>query len=418
MKYDINNIKLAEEGLKKIEWAAKEMPVLQSIAEEFKRNNTLNKIVIGACLHITAETANLALALKGGGANIFLCASNPLSTQDDVAAALVRYFKIPVFAKKGENKKTFSAHLNSILDYKPQVVIDDGADLISLLHAARASQNKIVWGGCEETTTGVNRLKSLNKSGKLQFPIVAVNDSQIKYMFDNRYGTGQSTIDGIIRATNILIAGKKFVVAGYGWVGRGIAARARGMGAGVIVTEINPIRGLEAKMDGFVVMTMEEAAVIGDIFVTATGNIDVISSRHFAKMKNGAILANAGHFNVEVDVKSLEAFRGKREELRSGVMAYQVGKGRQVYLIGEGRLVNLVAAEGHPSAVMDLSFAGQAKSVEFIIKNKEKLKKQIYNLPQETEREIAQAKLDSMKIKIDKLTAEQKEYMSSWETGT
>lgn len=418
MKYDINNIKLAEKGLKKIRWAAKEMPVLQSIAEEFKRNNILNKIVIGACLHVTAETANLMLALKEGGANIFLCASNPLSTQDDVAAALVRYFKIPVFAKRGENRKTFFAHLNSILDYKPQVVIDDGADLIGLLHAARANQNKIVWGGCEETTTGVNRLKSLNKSGKLQFPIVAVNDSQIKYMFDNRYGTGQSTIDGIIRATNILIAGKKFVVAGYGWVGRGIAARARGMGAGVIVTEVNPIRGLEAKMDGFVVMTMEEAAVIGDIFVTATGNINVISSRHFAKMKNGAILSNAGHFNVEVDVKSLEAFRGKREELRPGVMAYQVGKGRQVYLIGEGRLVNLVAAEGHPSAVMDLSFAGQAKSVEFIIKNKEKLKKQIYVLPEEIDKEIASLKLKSMEIEIDKLTAEQKEYMSNWETGT
>ena len=418
MKYDVKNIKLAEKGLKRIKWAAKEMPVLRFIAKQFKQNKTLKKIIIGACLHITAETANLMLTLKEGGAKVFLCASNPLSTQDDVAAALVHYFKIPVFAKRGENRKTFFTHLNLVLDSRPQIVIDDGADLIGLLHTVRANQNKTIWGGCEETTTGVNRLKSLNKSGKLQFPIVAVNDSQIKYLFDNRYGTGQSTIDGIIRATNILIAGKKFVVAGYGWVGRGIATRARGMGAEVIITEINPIRALEARMDGFAVMTMEVATLIGDIFVTATGNRNVIDNRHFVKMKNGAILANAGHFNVEIDVKNLETLKGKKEEARTGVKSYQVAKDKQVYLIGEGRLVNLAAAEGHPSAVMDLSFAGQAKSVEFIVKNKRKLKKQIYNLPFEVESEIAQIKLDSVGIKIDKLTAQQKEYMSGWETGT
>jgi adenosylhomocysteinase len=408
---------LATKGLKRIQWAAKEMPVLQSIARQFKRGKTLNKITIGACLHVTTETANLVLALKDGGAKVFLCASNPLSTQDDVVAALTHYYKVPVFAKRGETKKSFFNNLNKVLDARPQVVIDDGADLIGLLHTSRSGQQKTVWGGCEETTTGVTRLKSLSKAGKLRFPVVAVNDAQIKFMFDNRYGTGQSTIDGIIRATNILIAGKKFVVAGYGWVGKGIAARAKGMGANVIVTEVDPVRALEAKMDGFTVKSMDQAAAVGNIFVTATGNRNVIDGRFFKKMQNGAILANSGHFNIEIDVEALDKSSAKKEEVRPGVMSY-THNGKSIYVIGEGRLVNLAAAEGHPSAVMDLSFAGQAKSVEFIAKGKGKLKNEIYNLPREVEQEIAQLKLSSMGTEIDKLTRQQKEYMSGWEAGT
>ncbi len=418
MKYDIKNIKLAEKGLQRIKWASKDMPVLQSIAEQFKRKKTLNKITIGAYLHVTTETANLMIALKDAGAKIVLGASNPLSTQDDVAAALVRYFKIPVFAKRGANRKTFFSHLDAVLDAKPQIIIDDGADLISALHTQRVAQIKTIWGACEETTTGINRLKSLSQAGKLLLPVVAVNDAQIKFMFDNRYGTGQSTIDGIMRATNTLIAGKQFVVVGYGWVGRGIAARAQGMGAEVIVTEVNPVRALEARMDGYKVMTMTEAAAVGNIFVTATGNINVINETHMQQMQNGAILANAGHFNVEVNVAALQKISRRQTEARPGVTAYHINKEKVLYLLGEGRLVNLTAAEGHPSAVMDLSFAGQAKAVEFIVKNRRKLKKQIYNLPAESEQEIARLKLSSMGIDIDNLTPQQKQYMSSWEAGT
>jgi len=413
----MTNDQLAAAGLKRIQWAAKEMPVLANLARRFKRNRILNNVRVGACLHVTTETANLVLALQGGGAKVSLCASNPLSTQDDVVAALVKYYKIPVSAKRGESKDSFFKNLNKVLDAKPQVVIDDGADLIGLLHTVRAAQAKSIWGGCEETTTGINRLKSLSAAGKLRFPVVAVNDAQIKFMFDNRYGTGQSTMDGIIRATNTLIAGKKFVVAGYGWVGKGIAARASGMGADVIVTEIDPVRALEARMDGYTVKPMAKAAAMGDIFVTATGNRNVIDARHFKKLPDGAILANSGHFNVEIDVAALEKMGRNKSEVRPGVMAYTVA-GKKIYLIGEGRLVNLAAAEGHPSAVMDLSFAGQAKGVELIIKNKGQLKNQIYNLPESTEREIAQLKLNSMGTEIDQMTAQQKKYMSGWEAGT
>ena len=402
----------------KISWAAKEMPVLNAIAESFKKSKPFKNLRIGACLHISTETANLAKTLKAGGAKVFLCASNPLSTKDDVSAALVAYEKIPVFAKAGANRKTFYAHLNAVLDAHPHLVIDDGADLIGLLHTARVKQAKDIIGACEETTTGVNRLKSLSQAGKLLFPVVAVNDAQIKHLFDNRYGTGQSTIDGILRATNTMLAGKKFVVAGYGWVGRGVAARARGMGSEVTITEINPIRAIEARMDGYAVMPMSQAAEIGDIFVTATGNRNVIDQRHFGLMKDGAILCNVGHFNVEVDIEALEKNSMKTEQIRPEVTGYMVSKGKTLFVLSQGRLVNLAAAEGHPASIMDLSFAGQAKAVEFIVKNRKKLKKQIYSLPEQTDHEIASLKLKSMGIEIDKLTKEQEEYMTNWEAGT
>ncbi|OGE79519.1 MAG: adenosylhomocysteinase [Candidatus Doudnabacteria bacterium RIFCSPHIGHO2_01_FULL_46_14] len=431
MKYDVKNVKLADSGKKRIEWAAKEMPVLTKMREDFAKKKPLKNLKIAACLHVTAETANLMLTLKAGGAKLALCASNPLSTQDDVAAALVQHYKIPVFARRGENRKVYYQHLNSVLDFRPNMTMDDGADLVSLLHTEREKQARDIWGSSEETTTGVIRLKSLAKSGKLRFPVIAVNDSKTKFMFDNRYGTGQSTVDGIIRATNILLAGKKFIVAGYGWCGRGLANRARGWGAHVIVTEIDYVKALEARMDGFEVMTMQEAAAIGDIFVTATGDINVIDLHIFERMKNGAIVANTGHFDVEINVKALEKIAKEKIAVRPNLVEYKIpplhlplAKGekerglKSILLIAEGRLVNLAAAEGHPAAVMDMSFAGQTAAADYIAKNHRKLKKQVYGLPEDIDIGIATLKLESMGIEIDTLTAEQKKYLSSWEMGT
>ena len=441
MKYDIKNIKLAQAGKKRVEWAAREMPVLRKIREDFGKRKPLKKVKLAACLHVTSETANLMIVLKAGGAKLALCASNPLSTQDDVAAAMVQYYKIPVFAKRGENRKTYYKHLESALDLKPNITMDDGADLVGLLHheTSRQARSLKIWGWSEETTTGVIRLRSLAKSGKLKFPVIAVNDSKVKFMFDNRYGTGQSTIDGILRATNILLAGKKFVVAGYGWCGRGSAMRARGMGAEVIVCEVDPIRALEARMDGYAVMSMEEAADAGDTFVTSTGGMNVIDIPILERMKDGAILANAGHFDVEIDVKGLEEMSKEKIQVRPNLVQYVVipakagihppkadrlgGRddrigGKSIFLIAEGRLVNLGSAEGHPAAVMDMSFAAQAKAAEYIAKNHSKLKKQVYALPDEIDREIGTLKLEAMGVKIDELTLEQKKYLGSWELGT
>ncbi len=421
MKYDIKNIKLADSGRKRIEWASREMPVLAKIQEDFAKRKPLRKVKLAACLHVTAETANLMLALKSGGAKLALCASNPLSTQDHVAAALVHHYKIPVFARRGENRKVYYKHLNQTLEIQPNVTMDDGADLVSLLHGEtlrQAQGAKRVWGSSEETTTGVIRLKSLAKKGLLKFPVIAVNDSKVKFMFDNRYGTGQSTIDGILRATNILLAGKVFVVAGYGWCGRGIATRARGMGAEVIITEVDPIRAIEARMDGFKVMGMLEAARLGDIFVTATGDRSVIDLPHLERMKNGAILANAGHFDVEINVAGLKDIASEVIEIRPNLEEYKISRERSLYLIAEGRLVNLASAEGHPAAVMDMSFASQAKAAEFIAKNHRKLKRQVYALPEEIDNDIARLKLDAMGVGIDTLTPEQEKYLSSWEVGT
>lgn len=440
IKSDIKSPRLAAAGKSRIEWASREMPVLRKIREDFTKRKPLLRVRLGACLHVTAETANLMLALKNGGAKVALCASNPLSTQDEVAAALVGIYKIPVFARRGENRKVYYQHLSQVLDTRPNITMDDGADLVSLLHGERQKLALKVWGSSEETTTGVIRLKSLARAGKLKFPVIAVNDSKIKYLFDNRYGTGQSTIDGILRATNILLASKVFVVAGYGWCGRGIAMRARGMGAQVVVTEVDPIRSLEAKLDGFIVMNMEEAAAVGDIFVTATGDIHVIDIPDFERMKDGAVLANAGHFDVEINVKGLEEIAKEKIQIRPGLVQYiiipakasaqggQPGSrlrgrddkkgGKSIFLIARGRLVNLASAEGHPAAVMDMSFSVQAKAVEFIVKNRHKLKKQVYVLPEEIDLEIASLKLQSLGIKIDELTAEQKKYLASWEAGT
>ena len=418
MKYDVKNIKFAESGVRKIQWAAREMPVLQSITTDLAKRKPLKSVMLGACLHVTAETANLMLALKAGGAKLALCASNPLSTQDDVAAALVSKYKIPVFARRGENRKVYYEHLKAVLDMKPNITVDDGADLVSLLHGEREKLAKNIWGSSEETTTGVIRLRALAKSGKLKFPVIAVNDSKTKYMFDNRYGTGQSTIDGILRATNILLAGKKFVVSGYGWCGRGIAMRARGMGAEVIITEVDPVRALEARMDGFGVMHMEQASMLGDIFVTSTGDTNVIDIPDFERMKDGAILCNAGHFDVEINVRGLKELAKSVSEVRPNLAQYIISKEKSLYLIAEGRLVNLSSAEGHPAAVMDMSFAGQAKAAEYIVKNRRKLKRQVYALPDEIDREIARLKLDAMGIGIDELTPDQKQYLSSWEIGT
>jgi len=418
MKYDVKNLKLADAGQKRIEWAAREMPVLRKIRDDFAKRKPLKNVKLGACLHVTSETANLIVTLKAGGAKVVLCASNPLSTQDEVAAALVRHYKIPVYAKRGENRKVYYQHLNGVLAIKPNVTMDDGADLVSLLHSGHEKLARGIWGSSEETTTGVMRLKSLAHTGKLKFPIIAVNDSKIKFMFDNRYGTGQSTIDGILRATNILLAGKKFVVAGYGWCGRGIATRARGMGAEVIVCEVDPIRALEARMDGYRVLTMEEAAGVGDIFVTATGNFNVIDIPILERMKDGAILANAGHFDAEINVKGLQEMSKEKIQVRANLAEYKISNEKSLYLIAEGRLVNLGSAEGHPAAVMDMSFAGQAKAAEYIVKNHRKLKRQVYALPEEVDRQIAMLKLEAMRIEIDELTEEQKRYLSSWQIGT
>ncbi|MGC8852630.1 MAG: adenosylhomocysteinase [Hydrogenobacter sp.] len=418
MEYHIKDISLAQEGRDRIEWAERDMPVLRIIREEFAKEKPLKNIRISACLHITTETANLAITLKEGGAQIYLTASNPLSTQDDVAAALVKYYQIPVFAIKGEDTQTYYQHLHEVIKKEPNIVIDDGADLISTLHKDYKELSKRVMGGMEETTTGVIRLKAMAKQGILNFPVIAVNDAYTKHMFDNRYGTGQSTIDAIMRATNRLIAGSNFVVAGYGWCGKGVAQRARGMGATVIVTEVDPIKALEARMDGFLVMPMIEAAKIGDFFVTVTGNTSVIREEHVKVMKDGAIISNAGHFNVEIDLQALERMSVSKREIRRFVEEYKLADGRRIYLIAQGRLVNLASAEGHPASVMDMSFANQALSAKYILEHHQELKKDVYKVPDEIDRRIAQLKLESMGVKIDTLTPEQVKYLSSWELGT
>lgn len=418
LKSDIKDINLAEKGKLRIEWAEMDMPVLRIIRERFKKEKPLKGVRVGACLHVTTETANLMITLKEGGAEVALCASNPLSTQDDVAAALVKFYKIPVFAIKGEDKDTYYKHIYQVLEIKPHITMDDGADLISTLHKEKKELLKNVLGGTEETTTGVIRLRAMADDGALKYPIIAVNDAYTKHLFDNRYGTGQSTIDGILRATNRLLAGSVFVVCGYGWCGRGVAMRARGMGARVIITEVDPLKALEAVMDGFDVMPIEEAAKIGDLFVTVTGNINVISGKTFSKMKDGSIIANTGHFDVEIDIKSLEKMSKSKRTIRDFVDEYTLKNGRRIYLLAQGRLVNLSAAEGHPAAVMDMSFANQALSAEYIFKNSKKLERKVYSVPEKIDREIARLKLEAMGIRIDKLTKQQHKYLHSWQIGT
>ena len=418
MKYDVKDIKLAKEGALRIEWANQNMPVLNRIQKRFAKEKPLKGVRIGACLHVTTETASLMKTLKAGGAKVSLCASNPLSTQDDVAASLSKNDQIPVFAIKGENHKTYYAHINAVLDAKPQFTMDDGADLVSVLHTKRKELLAGVQGGTEETTTGIIRLRSMAADGVLKYPIIAVNDAQTKHFFDNRYGTGQSTIDGIIRATNRLLAGSHFVVCGYGWCGRGVAMRARGMGANVIVTEVDPLPALEAVMDGFTVMPIRKAARIGDFFCTLTGDINVIRQEHFATMKDGAIVANSGHFNVELDLDGLKKIAKSARVIRPFVEEYTLKDGRRINILGEGRLINLAAAEGHPSSVMDMSFANQALSIEYMVKLKKPLTKEVYGVPEKIDKMIAKEKLAAMGIAIDRLTAEQKKYLASWEMGT
>jgi len=415
---DIKGLELADLGKKRIEWANQSMKVLQIIRKEFIKNQPLKGIRVSACLHVTAETANLMIALRDGGADVALCASNPLSTQDDVAASLVRDYNIPVFAIKGEDNDSYYSHIMAAVDHKPQFTMDDGADLVSVLHTKRTAELENVIGGTEETTTGVIRLRAMAKEGVLRYPIVAVNDADTKHLFDNRYGTGQSTIDGIVRATNFLLAGSKFVVAGYGWCGRGLASRARGAGAEVIITEIDPTKALEAVMDGFRVMSMEEAAKIGDVFCTVTGNKNVLAKQHFALMKDGAIISNSGHFNVEIDIPSLEKLSSSKRTTRTFVDEYTMKDGRRINLLGEGRLINLAAAEGHPASVMDMSFADQALSCEYMVKNHVSLEKKVYTVPVELDKRVAKLKLESLGIKIDRLTSEQEEYLASWSEGT
>lgn len=418
MKYDIKDINLAKKGMLRIEWAAEEMPVLKLIKERFKKQKPLKGTRLSACLHVTTETANLMDALMAAGGQVAVCASNPLSTQDDVAAAMVKYYKIPVFAIKGEPSKTYYRHIEAAIAHKPNITMDDGADVISTIHSRRRDLARGVLGGTEETTTGVIRLRSLERQGMLLFPIVAVNDANTKHLFDNRYGTGQSTIDGILRATNILFSGKNFVVCGYGWCGRGVAMRAEGMGANVIICEIDPLRALEAGMDGYRVMPVREAARVGDIFVTLTGDVNVLRKEHFKLMKNGAILANSGHFNVEIDIPALKKMSRSVRRVREFVEEFTMANGKKINLLAEGRLINLAAAEGHPSCVMDMSFANQALSAEFIKKNHAELEKKVYGVPEDIDKEIARLKLKAMGIKIDVLTAEQKRYLQSWELGT
>lgn len=417
MDYDIKDINLAAEGKKRIEWAAREMPVLKLIQERFSKQKTLKNVTLGACLHVTSETANLAITLKKSGANVFLCASNPLSTNDSVAASLVSDYKIPVYAIKGENNSVYYKHLNAVLDNKPNLTMDDGADLVGLIHSKRKQLLRYVVGSSEETTTGVIRLRAMEKDNALKIPVLAVNDNLTKHLFDNRYGTGQSTIDGVIRATNILLAGKKFVVCGYGWCGKGIAMRARGMGAQVIVCEVSPIRALEAKMDGFDVMKIEKAIRIGDILVSATGDKHVIDEKHFRIAKDGIILANSGHFDVEINKVTLKKLTKKIKIVRPMVEEYDLGN-KKIVLLAEGRLVNLSAAEGHPASVMDMSFAGQSLAAEYLWKHRGKLKNKVYSLPTELDEEIAYLKLKSEGIDIDTLSKEQKKYLESWKEGT
>ena len=415
---DVRDLNLAAKGRLRIEWASQWMPVLRLIRKRFIKEQPLEGIRISACLHVTTETANLAIMLRDGGANVVVCASNPLSTQDDAAASLVVDYGIPVFAIKGEDTNTYYSHIVSALDHRPQVTMDDGADLVTTILTKRQELVPEVLGGTEETTTGVIRLRSMAKEGVLKYPIIAVNDADTKHLFDNRYGTGQSTVDGILRATNLLFAGLRVVVSGYGWCGRGVAMRARGLGADVIVTEVNPTRALEAVMDGYRVMPMGEAAKIGDLFITLTGDRSILTGEHFELMKDGAIVCNSGHFNVEIDIPALEKMSVSKRRTREFVDEYTLGEGRKIYLLGEGRLINLAAAEGHPAVVMDMSFADQALSVEYLVKNAKQLEPKVYPVPAEIDREVARLKLASLGVAIDKLTPEQEEYLSSWSEGT
>src|SRR6266571_2610488 len=417
-RYDVKDLALADEGRRRIEWADRQMPVLAAIRERFEREQPLAGHRISACLHVTTETANLMRTLQAGGADVVLCASNPLSTQDDVAAALVAEYDVSVFAIKGEDNDTYYAHIEAAVDHKPHFTMDDGADVIGVLHSARREQLGEIIAGTEETTTGVIRLKALEAEGKLGFPIIAVNEALTKHLFDNRYGTGQSTIDGIIRATNVLLAGKRFVVCGYGWVGRGVAMRARGLGSHVIVTEVDPLRALEALMDGYEVMQMAEAAAVGDIFCTATGDKHVITREHLERMKDGAILANTGHFNVEIDIPALRSLAVETRAAREFVEEFTLADGRRLYLLAEGRLVNISAAEGHPAIVMDMSFANQALATEYAVKHAASLEKKVYPVPVEIDEEIARLKLATMGVEIDRLTEEQAKYLASWDEGT
>ncbi len=417
-KHDVKDLALSSEGKRRIEWADRQMPVLAAIRERFESEKPLDGYRIAACLHVTTETANLMRTLKAGGADVVISASNPLSTQDDVAAALVDEYDISTFAIKGEDNDTYYQHIEAAVDHKPHITMDDGADVIGVLHSARREQLGDVIAGTEETTTGVIRLKALERDGKLGFPVIAVNEARTKHLFDNRYGTGQSTIDGIIRATNVLIAGKRFVVAGYGWVGRGVAMRAKGLGAHVIVTETDPMPALEAAMDGFEVLSMEKAAAIGDIFCTATGDKHVLARQHMEQMKDGAILCNTGHFNVEIEIGALRELASETRHAREFVEEFTMADGRRLYLLGEGRLINLAAAEGHPAIVMDMSFANQALSAEYIVQNAASLERKVYVVPKDIDDEIARLKLATMGIEIDQLTAEQAKYLASWDEGT
>lgn len=418
MQYDCKDVGLSPKGKDRILWADDRMPVLRSIRERFGKEKPLSGIRVGACLHVTTETANLMRALQAGGADVALCASNPLSTQDDVAASLVADFQIPVFAIQGEDNDTYYKHIHDVIDSGPQITMDDGADLVSTLHSSREDALEQVFGGTEETTTGVIRLRSMQKEGVLKYPIIAVNDAQTKHLFDNRYGTGQSVIDGILRATNVLLSGSNFVIAGYGWCGRGLAMRARGMGARVIILEVDPIKALEAAMDGFTIMPVTKAVEIGDLFVSMTGNISVFRLEHFEKMKDGAIIANAGHFNVELDIEALEKIAKKKKVVRRHVEQYTLPSGKRLNVLGEGRLVNLAAAEGHPASVMDMSFANQALAAEYLVGHHGSLKKEVIRMPERIDQEIAALKLRTMGLKIDTLTDQQKRYLASWDQGT
>jgi adenosylhomocysteinase len=418
MDYDVKDLGLAQKGKDRIEWARQSMPVLRLIRDRFEAEKPLAGMRIAACLHVTTETANLAITLRDGGAEVRVCASNPLSTQDDVSAALVREYGIPAFAIKGEDNQTYYKHIVSTLAHRPHVTMDDGADLVTMVLTERKDLIPEVIGGTEETTTGVIRLRSMAKDGVLGYPVISVNDADTKHLFDNRYGTGQSTIDGVLRATNVLIAGMRVVVSGYGWCGRGVAVRAKGFGADVIVTEVNPVRALEALMDGYRVMPMQQAAAIGQLFITVTGNKSIVRKEHFQAMQNGAILANSGHFNVEIDIPALESLSTGRRRVREFVDEYTLEDGRKIFILGEGRLINLASAEGHPASVMDMSFANQALSVEYLARNHKQLQKQVYPVPAEIDKEVARLKLKSMNTEIDALTAEQKAYLSSWSEGT
>ncbi len=418
MKYDIKDISLAETGKLRIEWANNQMKVLKLIRARLKKEKPLKKVRVAACLHVTSETANLMITLKEGGADICLCASNPLSTQDDVAASLVKHYGISTFAIKGEDNTTYYNHLVQALEHRPQMTMDDGADVVSMLHSKKKEFLKYLIGGTEETTTGVIRLKAMEKDGVLKYPIIAVNDANTKHMFDNRYGTGQSTIDGIIRATNVLLAGSNFVVCGYGWCGRGVAMRAKGMGANVYVTEVDPLKAIEANMDGFIVIDSGAAAKIGDIFVTLTGDVDVLTDKHFKLMKDGAIICNSGHFNVEINLPKLKKMSRTVRIMREFVEEYTLNNGKKIFVLGDGRLINLAAAEGHPASVMDMSFANQSLCAEYMVKNAKKLQKKVYSVPRDIDENIAALKLKSMGITIDTLTKRQKEYLSSWQEGT